>query len=385
MPPAEAKSKKKKGKFGFKGLVNKRKNKKTAPNGSAQSVSHADADDSTIYSVAIDSSAAKSQANSVVDSVKTPLGDPIHVILLLMDPKTRRFELLQLEFDSSSAKVNDIFAQISISATEPSLKSQKYENLTNLKGEDLEGAKDIAKYIDSAGIIIAVPSTTEEKGEKIVKMASPILTNPKVHAMLVSSGLEISDLPDPAERITRKARSPPIAPTDSVSVPSSPLKEEVIPSPVPAPSPSPPPSEPKPPKKQSPIIVMAALAIFAHLILKVHVHYTSPLGPGDVLSPGRSRGSCGLTRFNPSVDCEPSVITMGEDGVLTVTKGEEVVYQLEGTFCDSGDAECVPGLSIGEDGRLKLNGARGKVVTKPVADLTPWPFSEDVTVTKNLF
>jgi hypothetical protein len=46
----------------------------------------------------------------------------LKVVLLLMDPETRRFELLQLEFDSLKAFVSDVLAQIPISVTEDALR-----------------------------------------------------------------------------------------------------------------------------------------------------------------------------------------------------------------------------------------------------------------------
>jgi len=185
MSSQEVKPKRKKSKkFGFKGLVRRKSKKEKVP--SAPGAPATEEDDSTVYSVAFDAASklSESQGASLMDSVKEPAGDPIHIILLLMDPNTRRFELLQLEFDSSTSKVSDIFGQIAVSATEPSLKSQKYKRLTNMRGEELISSKNIAEYMDSAGIVIAVPSTTKEKGAAIVKMASPILSNPKVHSMV---------------------------------------------------------------------------------------------------------------------------------------------------------------------------------------------------------
>ena len=140
----------------------------------------------------LQSSNAKNQvAVPLLGTEKTPLGEPIHVILLLMDPKTRRFELLQLEFDSSVAKVSDIYGQINASATEITLKSQEYNSLTNLKSEQLDDSKLISAYIDSAGIVIAVPSSSGESPEAITKLATPILTNPKVHKMVSSSKCDV--------------------------------------------------------------------------------------------------------------------------------------------------------------------------------------------------
>jgi len=186
---------KKKRRFRFKGVF-RRKGKKNDKNAS---VPKNDGDDSSVYSVNFDASSRSSTSLSALDSaaVTTIVGDPIHVVVLVLDPNTRRFEILQLEFDSAAAKVSDIFAQIAASATEPNFKSQIYEKLTNVKGEELLHSKSLAEYFDSAGIVIAVPSTTVESGSALAKMANPILTNPKVHAMLISSGLELPDLPEP--------------------------------------------------------------------------------------------------------------------------------------------------------------------------------------------
>ncbi|GFH49737.1 hypothetical protein CTEN210_06213 [Chaetoceros tenuissimus] len=132
----------------------------------------------------LQSSNAKNQ-NAVpsLGTEKSPLGDPVHVILLLMDPKTRRFEILRLEFDAV-AKVSDIYRHISASATEITLKSQEYNSLINLKSERLDNTELISTYIDSTGIGIAVPSSSEESPEAITKQATIILTNPKVQKLL---------------------------------------------------------------------------------------------------------------------------------------------------------------------------------------------------------
>lgn len=376
MSSAEVKPKKNR-KFGFKGGIRKKTKKEDKP---VVPKPADDGDDSTVYSVAFDAAtASKSNAASNLESAKTPIGDPIHVILLLMDPKTRRFELLQLEFDSSSATVSDIFAQIAVSATEPTLKSQQYETLIDLKGDELIASKNLAEYIDSAGIVIAVPATTKDDGVAIAKMATPILSNPKVHTMLASSGLEIADLPEPAIKPVKqleKTRSEVVA---SPSAPATENEEQTVSDtdskPMSAPEP-PAPSTTKPaPKSSINVFALAAFAVVAHLILKVHIHYTTPLGPGDVLAPGRSRGMCGLNSISPFSGCESASMTMGEDGVFQVVKAGEVVYELTGKDCDQ---DC--GLSIDEDGKVTINGARVKTTIKASAELQPWPFSEDVYI-----
>jgi hypothetical protein len=54
-----------------------------------------------------------------------------------------------------------------------------------LTSSGLDMAK-IAEYIDSAGVVLAVPSSCTEKGEAVVKQANTILTMPKIHTMVSS-------------------------------------------------------------------------------------------------------------------------------------------------------------------------------------------------------
>jgi hypothetical protein len=196
---------------------------------------------------------------------------------------------------------------------------------------------------------------------------------------LASSGLEIADLPEPAVKPVKqleKTRSEVVA---SPSAPARENEEQTVSDPDSKPMsvPEPPaPSTTKPaPKSSINVFALAAFAVVAHLILKVHIHYTTPLGPGDVLAPGRSRGMCGLNSISPFSGCESASMTMGEDGVFQVVKAGEVVYELTGKDCDQ---DC--GLSIDEDGKVTINGARVKTTIKASAELQPWPFSEDVYI-----
>jgi hypothetical protein len=103
-----------------------------------------------------------------------------------MDPQTRRFELLQLEFDAQIAKVEDIFSQIPISATEPSLKNQTYVSICTPSGTEMDSSKELSEYVTKAAVVIAVPEFPDGSNgvESAVKMAKPILSNPKVARMV---------------------------------------------------------------------------------------------------------------------------------------------------------------------------------------------------------
>jgi hypothetical protein len=393
-----------------------------------------------------------------------------------MDPTTRRFELLQLEFDSATARVSDITEQIPISATEPSLMGQKFETLTNLKGMELIAEEYIRLYVESAGVVVAVPTTTKEKGEAVARMATPILSNKKVHQMvrmcmsvflnwytgigigiywkcrifecnhglshcltleitsilthsislqLTSSGLEIADLPEvrnkdvpppPTVSIKPEEGEEVTSPSASASAAPVPTLNEEEPAEALSPAkktraiefnlpegddllvddlleepneeettPTVQPSAKKPSSSGTGIVsFIAFLAIFVHLIQQIHIHYTTPLGPGAILSPGRTRGYCGIHSFS-SGDCAPASMSMSDKGVFTVLDeaSGDIVYQLKGkdAVCGS-NPSCIPGLAIDGKGKVKINGSKAKVVVKAKVKLQPWPFAKGVVVPK---
>jgi hypothetical protein len=104
-----------------------------------------DSDGNSVYStpaasIAIDSNYETELENAFLEStpMKIKAGQVeasgtsagLDLVVLLMDPISHRFELLQLEFDEKlKAKVSDLLTQIPISVTEPSLKSIVYDGI----------------------------------------------------------------------------------------------------------------------------------------------------------------------------------------------------------------------------------------------------------------
>lgn len=180
---------KKKGMKRFKGLItgksrkekrNARAEAKRVP-GDASVTPYTDIGDdtSTVYGAHMDS--------TVVTSVlpePSLIADPVQVVLLVMDPATRRFELLQLEFDSTMAKVSDIYKQIPTAATEAVLQSALYKAIVTAKGEVWKSDDLLAHNVDGAAVVIAVREDDAETINKLVNMAVPILTNKKVRKMV---------------------------------------------------------------------------------------------------------------------------------------------------------------------------------------------------------
>jgi hypothetical protein len=187
--------KKKKGMKRLKGLItgkSRRQMKKNAQSQSQTSLPDNNSipvdtidDSSTVYGAELDSVMEKSTSSASLSTAKSTIfADPVQVILLIMDPDTRRFELLQLEFDSAMAKVSDIYKQIPTAATEEVLQKASYKAIITAKGEELKSDSNLSDYVTGAAVVIAVPESTDASLEKCATMAAPILTNSKVHKMV---------------------------------------------------------------------------------------------------------------------------------------------------------------------------------------------------------
>jgi hypothetical protein len=106
----------------------------------------------------------------------------LQLVLLLVDPSTRRFELLQLEFDSQRARVADIIAQIPVSVTEDAIKKQEYEGVI---GETTEGKGmevPLFDFCKEKQVLVALPSGLPVK--ECVRLARPILNDEQVLRMV---------------------------------------------------------------------------------------------------------------------------------------------------------------------------------------------------------
>ena len=122
------------------------------------------------------------------------------------------------------------------------------------------------------------------------------------------------------------------------------------------------------------------LFVLAHFLIRVEKNVTSPLGPGDSLSPGQWKSKCGMVGILPTSDCNPSSIEMGRDGTFKVFEGKDLVFSLTGATCTAADDKCTEDLIVESDGTIKIGGKVGKVATKASVPLSPWPFVEGVGI-----
>lgn len=106
----------------------------------------------------------------------------VQIILLVLQSESRRFELLQLEFDSR-ALVNEILAQIPDAATEDVLRNQAYSGICSVNGNELHPEAKLGQCVERQNEVkVAVPA--DISAAECVEIAGPILSDAKVKAML---------------------------------------------------------------------------------------------------------------------------------------------------------------------------------------------------------
>jgi hypothetical protein len=112
------------------------------------------------------------------------------IFLLLLQPASKIFELIQLMYPPSTTTIGGILDLIPCNATEPSLGSQKYQGLTRPKrnGDEFRDLSMLASSAEnSAGIsrgeiLIAIPDGYSAK--HVVLLGKQILANPRIQRLL---------------------------------------------------------------------------------------------------------------------------------------------------------------------------------------------------------
>lgn len=123
--------------------------------------------------------------------------DAFKIFILLLQPKLKTFELIQLIYSSNDTTVGKIIAMIPENATEPALGSQKYTGLCRPKTQEeivdhelLASEPRANTVVDSAKItmgeiLVAIPDGYT--GADVAVLAKQILSNPKIVKLLKRS------------------------------------------------------------------------------------------------------------------------------------------------------------------------------------------------------
>lgn len=137
----------------------------------------------------------KFSAINIRDTVKDSITDEplIKVFLLLLQPKAKIFELIQIFFPPSVTTVGDIIHLIPANATEKALGSQKYIGLVRPRRRSKEymnmsvmaSGNSASMGITHGEILIAIPETCEAR--YIIGISKQILSNPRIRTLLEKS------------------------------------------------------------------------------------------------------------------------------------------------------------------------------------------------------
>jgi hypothetical protein len=141
-------------------------------------------DDASVMGVSVAENSVTGPPMSNGNKVAPLNNPPIQIILLLMDPNSRRFELLQLEFDSSKALVSDVLLQVNLSATETTLRDMVYGGVCDQTGMEMIASCKLSMFCNPAKneIILAMPKGMS--GSETAVLAKPILEDEKVVEMV---------------------------------------------------------------------------------------------------------------------------------------------------------------------------------------------------------
>jgi hypothetical protein len=117
------------------------------------------------------------------------------IFLLLIQPKSKIFELIQVIYAPSKTTIGGILEMIPANATEPALGSQAYAGLCRPKdGNEITEINQMASSHNSEAecakiclgeILVAIP--VGYSGEQCATISKPILTNPKIVKLLKKS------------------------------------------------------------------------------------------------------------------------------------------------------------------------------------------------------
>jgi len=149
---------------------------------------------STVYNVDVEDRSVVTAPSTAEPSYAEKKAYMLKVVLLLMDPETRRFELLQLEFDSLKALVSDVLAQIPVSVTEEPLRKQTYTGICGRDGKEMSPEKLLSSFCKGNDVLVAIPSSMPAK--ECARLARPILGDEKVVSMVSTGQSHVLRVPE---------------------------------------------------------------------------------------------------------------------------------------------------------------------------------------------
>jgi len=152
-------------------------------------------DDASVLGVSMADNSVTTSNGDAKEGVIASAGlQTIQIILLLMDPDSRRFEFLQLEFDSTKALVSDILLQIKQSSTDKTVRDTTYVGVCDRTGLEMIAVCKLSMFCSAAranDIVLAIPKGMD--GKETAALAKPILEDEKVIEMVSTTSTTSHD------------------------------------------------------------------------------------------------------------------------------------------------------------------------------------------------
>eukprot|EP00985_Skeletonema_marinoi_P032493 scaffold39154_cov202-Skeletonema_marinoi.AAC.2 len=297
-------------------------------------------DDDTVVGVAVEPKGASTNKAATARPAASPAAKPIQVVLLLMDPNSRRFELLQLEFDSNKALVSDVVRQVQSSATEDTLRNLSYGGVCDQDGTEMIQSLKLSNFCMGNEIVMAIPKGMN--GKATLQLAQPILSDPKVADMLRPCGVKIKRISKPEKKMEKIAEEDSNE-TKKVTPPPTP-KQPVV-------------SKSKSTSKTPTIFGIGIMTLLFFTILR-HIRVTKKIESGDVLLPGQWKSQCGIWDVLPEKLSEKycntkssSTLEMGRDGTLRyfTKSGEDGEKSESWILSGNNAAQCAESECVNSD------------------------------------
>mmetsp|Transcript_23302 Transcript_23302/g.35953 ORF Transcript_23302/g.35953 Transcript_23302/m.35953 type:complete len:456 (-) Transcript_23302:467-1834(-) len=292
---------------------------------------------------------------SVATGVKTS-----QILLLIMDPASRRFEVLQLDLDMEQAIVSDLLHQISESATDSVLQNVAYCGVCRPYSDT---SLDASSWLQASGIqdddvLIAIPRGMDLN--RVHTLAEPILIDPHVASVL--------KLPSPPPAI-KGDKEKSVSFSDGNKAPQQSRSGSFL---------------------RTITFLVTLVMLMTSVLVDVQRKITTPLGPGDSLEVGEWRSKCGLWGIIPLdikefVGCKPMTLEFQSNGSLSLhdssSEHRSLLWELKVDQNEEEDNDFH--LTVNEAGKILINGEEPHFVSvndDGRSSLQPWPFTDAVNI-----
>jgi len=134
-----------------------------------------------------------SMSESTLQSMSRNLmNNQYHAAILLVDPKSRVYEILSCQLDEfdDAVPVTHLLEVISKSSTDKILKNIEYTGIMNLSGTEFPSEEPLKKHTNGGEVLIAKDDSVTKV--EYLDLANSVLENPKLVTALRAQGISLT-------------------------------------------------------------------------------------------------------------------------------------------------------------------------------------------------